>query len=390
MEGAQAAATLRRAQFSFTGSGSEYFRIWIVNVLLSIITLGIYSAWAKVRRERYFAGNTLLDGHRFEYLADPVGILKGRLVAVAVLAAYLFVGYVYPTAGFYATTALLVAIPAILVMATGFRLRNTAYRNIRFAFRGRVIDAYRRLLTPLLTVLVLWAVGYAFWAASDLAVALESVEDAEFQRADMMLSILLLALVPVMPYLECLRARFTAEHATYGSQTMQFNGKAGAFYNIYAASSALWLALVAVVMVVVMLSPAVFAASAGDPDAENTGAVAGIVAGLSIYSALVFVAGYLASRKTNLIYNNLSFGETSVHSRLRARDVSWIYLSNTLAIVASLGLLIPWAKVRMARYAASRTEMEMADLDEVTASRQADRSALGEELGEAFGFDFSV
>jgi uncharacterized membrane protein YjgN (DUF898 family) len=54
----------------FTGQAGEYFRIWIVNVCLSIVTLGIYSAWAKVRRKRYFYGNTLLKDAAFEYLAD--------------------------------------------------------------------------------------------------------------------------------------------------------------------------------------------------------------------------------------------------------------------------------------------------------------------------------
>jgi len=38
----------------FTGRGTEYFGIWIVNLLLTIITLGIYSAGAKVRRLQYF------------------------------------------------------------------------------------------------------------------------------------------------------------------------------------------------------------------------------------------------------------------------------------------------------------------------------------------------
>ena len=40
--------------FRFTGTAREYFGIWIVNILLTIVTLGIYSAWAKVRRMRYF------------------------------------------------------------------------------------------------------------------------------------------------------------------------------------------------------------------------------------------------------------------------------------------------------------------------------------------------
>jgi uncharacterized membrane protein YjgN (DUF898 family) len=38
--------------FEFRATGSEYFRIWIVNLLLTLVTLGVYSPWAKVRRLR--------------------------------------------------------------------------------------------------------------------------------------------------------------------------------------------------------------------------------------------------------------------------------------------------------------------------------------------------
>ena len=72
----------------FKGRAGEYFGIWIVNVLLSILTLGIYSAWAKVRRVRYFYGNMYLDGHNFEYHAKPRQILIGRLIVVGVLIGY--------------------------------------------------------------------------------------------------------------------------------------------------------------------------------------------------------------------------------------------------------------------------------------------------------------
>ena len=43
-----------RYQVEFHGSGSEYFKIWIVNVFLTIITVYVFSAWAKVRTKRYF------------------------------------------------------------------------------------------------------------------------------------------------------------------------------------------------------------------------------------------------------------------------------------------------------------------------------------------------
>ncbi|MDR1708461.1 MAG: DUF898 domain-containing protein, partial [Candidatus Accumulibacter sp.] len=64
-------ADLVEHRLSFAGSGGEYFRIWIVNLMLSIVTLGFYSPWAKVRREQYFHRNTLLDGSGFDYHGDP-------------------------------------------------------------------------------------------------------------------------------------------------------------------------------------------------------------------------------------------------------------------------------------------------------------------------------
>ena len=56
-------------QIEFGGTAKGYFGIWIVNLILSIITLGIYSAWAKVRRQTYFKSHTELFGASFGYHA---------------------------------------------------------------------------------------------------------------------------------------------------------------------------------------------------------------------------------------------------------------------------------------------------------------------------------
>jgi uncharacterized membrane protein YjgN (DUF898 family) len=80
MESYEATPFKRTLPVEFNGNGFEYFKIWIVNLCLSVITLGIYSAWAKVRRISYFYGNTRIDGHSFSYLADPVKILIGRII----------------------------------------------------------------------------------------------------------------------------------------------------------------------------------------------------------------------------------------------------------------------------------------------------------------------
>ena len=70
---------------NFLGTGREYFGIWIVNLILTIITLGIYSAWAKVRRETYFKNNTRFFNAGFGYHATGGQIFKGRLIAFIVL-----------------------------------------------------------------------------------------------------------------------------------------------------------------------------------------------------------------------------------------------------------------------------------------------------------------
>ena len=78
----------------FKGQAGEYFGIWIVNLLLTVITIGIYSAWAKVRKKKYFSSNTEIDGHSFGYHATGWQILKGRIL-VALVSLVLFLGSVF-------------------------------------------------------------------------------------------------------------------------------------------------------------------------------------------------------------------------------------------------------------------------------------------------------
>src|SRR5258705_4823558 len=81
-------AALGPHQLRFTGTGASYFGIWIVNLLLTIVTIGIYSAWAKVRRLQYFYRHTELAGSSFDFHRSPIKILIGRLVALVILIAY--------------------------------------------------------------------------------------------------------------------------------------------------------------------------------------------------------------------------------------------------------------------------------------------------------------
>src|SRR6478752_6783812 len=105
---------------SFTGSAREYFGIWIVNVLLTILTLGIYSAWAKVRRNRYFFGNTVLLGRSFEYHAKGLQILIGRLIVLGAFVVLNVMAAIVPILVLLPTLVVLIALPWLVAKGLRF------------------------------------------------------------------------------------------------------------------------------------------------------------------------------------------------------------------------------------------------------------------------------
>ena len=100
--------------------------------------------------------------------------------------------------------------------------------------------------------------------------------------------------------------------------------------------------------------------------------------------------GYFMAKVTNLTYSNAVFGPLRLQSHLRGVKIGWLLLSNTIAIIFSLGLLIPWSKIRMARYLAESTEFLQDRIESINAMEQPDRSAIGEEIGNLFDLDLGL
>jgi uncharacterized membrane protein YjgN (DUF898 family) len=148
------AAGPRTLSLGFSGSGREYFRIWVVNLLLTLATLGIYSAWAKVRRLQYFDRNTHLAGATFDFHGNPRAVLVGRLLSVLLLVAYHYAFGFSTSFGVVVIAGLLLAFPYLMRGALRFRLGNTSYRGLRLGFDGSVAQAYLAWLPPALVFLL--------------------------------------------------------------------------------------------------------------------------------------------------------------------------------------------------------------------------------------------
>ena len=172
-----------RHAFIFHGEAREYFRIWIVNTLLTLLTLGIYAAWAKVRKRRYLRGNTELMGHRFDYLASPGRILIGNVVVAGMFLAYMVVGEVYPSIRVGAIVIGLALLPWVVVRSLAFNAHNTAYRGMRFYSHQGYGMAALTYLGQWFFILLTLGIYYPAWVRNrkEFVIASHRLGDAFFR-----------------------------------------------------------------------------------------------------------------------------------------------------------------------------------------------------------------
>jgi len=329
--------------FAFKGSGTGYFKVWIVNVLLTIITLGIYSAWAKVRRKQYFYGNTQVAGSAFHYLADPIKILKGRAVVLAGFIAYIVAGKLYPLVGYVIMVLFLLLLPWLVVRSLVFNARNSAVRNLRFNFTGTYRAAAKAFL--LYPALVPFTLGV------------------------------------LLPYTIYRQKKFVVEGYAYGTTAFTFHAGARGYYRIFAA---FLLPLTIVLALAVVLGYGAIQAWVTVSSALTTGVL--LVATLYLYGF-----AYFGVKSSNLLFNSSALLSHRFRATMKVPTYGLIVLTNTLATVLTLGLFHPFAKVRAYGYRIGQLALlSGGDLDGFVAAEMKEVSALGQEVSDFMDFDFGI
>jgi len=322
-----------KVPFEFSGSGSEYFKIWLVNIILSVITIGIYSAWAKVRRKQYFYGSTKLFGSSFEYLADPVKILKGRLIVVGFFILYSVLSSVLPLVSGIMGLVFILILPWLIVRSLVFNAHNSALRNVRFGFKGSIKEAVK--------IYILWPLAAA------------------------------LTLGALSPYVYFRQKKFVVENTVYGRTAFVFTATAREYYRIFFG------ALIPIIIGIVLI------------------AIAGFF--LPPVSALVFLVLYLylmayfSVKTTNLLFNTSSLSHHRFEAGLKTGEYMMLVLTNSLGVAVTLGLFFPWAKVRTVQYKLQHIALlASGNLEGFIADEEKQVSAIGEEVGDFFDMDFGL
>ncbi len=368
-------------RFQFTGNGTEYFKIWIVNILLSIVTLGIYSAWAKVRTKRYFYGNTLFDGVPFEYHATPMMILKGRVIAVLFFIIYNVISSFNVQAGLAFAALLLLVVPWIMWRSFIFNARMSSYRNVRFGFIGTLKTAYAYILLypllPVLAAVLLWVV-----------ISFTGVEKSVVPFFVGMLGFYLM-----FPWVQSLIAGYFINGSRYGQGMFKADVSARRYYVTYLRLLGVMLISMILVGLVALFIVKFFGLEATmETDSQSVIVMVMIPMYALMLIVGIFSKAFVMSSIRNYVYSKTSLdGVLRLRSRLGTGRLFNIFFTNFLMLLFTLGLAYPWAVVRLNRYIADSTDAAVrGDLAQYTTTQQKQQSAFGEELGEAFDVDMDL
>lgn len=316
----------------FSGKGGEFFGIWIVNILLSICTLGVYSAWAKVRTTNYFYGNTKLGGSPFVYTANPISILKGRLIAFLLLLSYSLLSQYSPELSIGLIILIALLSPVVIVRALKFRFQNTEFRGLSFNFKGKVSEAYKIFLGGYILAMISLGILFPWW--------------------------------------EKRRKEFYVGNIRFGISEFSCNPQVRFFYETAA--------MIIVVFIFWIVSFIFF------------GATFGPVLVFLIYPIVGILGAYWFSKITNHIFENTQLDGVRFKSELDTFELLRLWIVNILLLVFTFGLATPWVMVRNARYRISKTKVIAENIDSFIADQSEKISGVGEEIGEAFDIDLAL
>ncbi|MGL5385309.1 MAG: YjgN family protein [Serratia sp. (in: enterobacteria)] len=377
-------------QMHFRGTGGEYFAIWLVNILLTAITLGIYSAWATVRRRRYFYGNTELNGDRFDYHAQPMQILKGRLLVIGGVILFYILLFINPLLGMVAMLAFFALIPWIIIRSWRYNAIMSSYRGVRFNYLCQTGRAYWVLLfCPLLLVIGLYVVMIVLGLiGSNLG-----SPTAMIVLAVITVILFVPMLAAINGILATLQYDLYVNNLRFGNSPFVAQFKKAEFIKIALFSLLIFLPFLAIALVLVgsffatLFQMALFG---GMSDAAMQGLMVSHIGSLFMMMLVLLIglmvsSSYMVVAQRNYIFNQTTLqGEVKLRSTMQTLPYMMLLITNSLITVFSLGLAAPVAHVRHARYMAQSTQVE-GDLSLLTVQAHHDtaNNAIAEEAVQA-------
>jgi uncharacterized membrane protein YjgN (DUF898 family) len=334
-----------RHQPSFQGTGGGLWRVQIVTMFLTIITLGVYYPWAKTRLRQYMFGQTAFDGDRFAYHGTGKELFHGAFKASLIfgmpvsalnwIANFAGGGVISIVANALVGAMWALFVPLAIMGARRYRLSRTSWCGIRFSFRGDTKTFIKRFFLWSLLIGVTLGLYYPVFLAR--------------------------------------RHAFLTAHSYFGNARFGFDGRPralfGPFLRIFAVA-----ALAGAVTGALYVFAQPFAV---------VGALLGVVGVALAWAAFV-------AAKRRYFWNHTTLGDARFQCSVTAGSLTKLWIVNVLLLVVTVGIGAPWVRVRNTRYTCDHLTLE-GDVDPAAIVQDArDAPPTGEALSGLLDADIEI
>jgi uncharacterized membrane protein YjgN (DUF898 family) len=389
----------------FTGSGGEYFRVWIVNVLLSIITLGIYTPWARRRTAQYFYSHTMVAGSPLEFTAQQRKMVMGFVLLMLITLAYNIAANTgQDTAVGVFLLAGAVLAPFIWGSAMRFRLGATRWRGLRLQFTASWKEVYIASWPVFALALVWFGVFYGLQMLSpELAGALQEAEEETKRKLPTFTPAMgaLIVLGLVLTVLCFIRLEYNFKSLLV--LKAQVGAERGRWKPVYMDFVKIWLATVLVFILCVVALSLIGTLLAGGSVALVAGLgnrlglwiivliVGAIVGGFFLlFLASAPARAYREARMFQLMWDNIGVSHVArFKCHLRSGSYVWLRIKNMVLTLITLGLYRPFARVSEYRMKLESVTLHVKGGVEQVAGAMVrqQQGGLGDALADAAGLD---
>ena len=335
----------REFKFRFRGQAMEYFGIWIVNIVLTILTLSLYAPWAKVRRLRYFYNNTEFFHRFFDFTGVPTKILFGRLIALSIWGLFAMASYLEMSIAAFGGVFIYLAMPWLVRATIRFTSRNSKFGNSRFYFEGTSGQAYKQFfLAALITIFTLGLfTPVAIW----------------------------------------LYKRYTIDHLYVGQLKFKLNADWPSYMRAVYVPILIFVGLFILAFILLLLS-------IPSGSAFIMSYITYLITTIYLLGIL-FVGPLIQARLFITTWNKTALNSSQFKTDAKQWQYAWIVASNWIAKIFSVGLLSAWAAIRLYRYQIESLSLHLQDDPNLMINiAQQDHSAIAEEISDIFDIDISL
>ena len=388
-------------RLAFSGSGSEYFRVWIVNLLLNVVTLGFYTPFARRRTAQYFYSHTLVADSPLEFTAQQRKMVFGFLLLVVLYMAFRLAA---DTGQDTAVSAFLLAAaalaPYLWASAMRFRLSATRWRGVRLQLTAGWGEVYRASW-PMFAIALVWILFMlAFAMFPDDVPAPAKNSFLVRWRAQPQLAWPLLATALVLTLLCIIRLEFNYKSLLFSRA--HIGTQAGRWKPAYRDFVRIWLAALAVLlagMIVIAIVPAVLMGAWVVMLFKTklhlglwaiiSYIVFGVLLVFSLFLATAPARAYRQARMFQLVWNNVGVsGIARFKCRLRARPYVLLRLKNMLLALVTLGFYRPFAMISEYRMKTESVTLHVkGGLNQLVGQLVRQQDGIGDALADAVGLD---